>query len=147
MSSTLLSGIEPRQNCRRSFNSNCDIDCATAADELTPYQHGILKVKFRFRMFISLHTPAISAMISRNMSIPFKKIFSFKNSLWSCNNMGVLFIGENPKAGMPTSRKYLESVPAGKTLGTISKLCLFYVSTFSYYISVAGTNQFLINQI
>ena len=32
-------------------------------------------------LLISIHTAAISAMISQNMSIPFKKIFSFKNSL------------------------------------------------------------------
>ena len=38
--------------------------------------------------WIILYTEAISSMMSTNISIPFKKMFSFKNSLWSCNNTG-----------------------------------------------------------
>lgn len=46
--------------------------------------------------------------------MPLKKTSVFKNSSLSCNKTGVLFIGENPKAGKPTSLTYLLSVPPGK---------------------------------
>ena len=41
-------------------------------------------------------------------------------SLWSCNKIGVLAIGEKPKAGMPSSRTYRQSVAAGKISGSPS---------------------------
>ena len=76
------------------------------------------------------YTCATSLIMSQKMSIPFKKIFSFKNSLWSCNKIGVLGIGENPKAGIPTSRINLLSVPAGK----------ISVATFNPFLSIAALN-------
>ena len=44
---------------------------------------------------------ARAVMILQYMSIPRRKTFSFRNSLWSCRSIGVLFIGENPMAGIP----------------------------------------------
>lgn len=35
------------------------------------------------------------------MSMPRRKTSSLRNSLWSCSNTGVRFIGEKPMAGCP----------------------------------------------
>jgi len=52
-------------------------------------------------------------------SMPFKKTASLMNSLLSCNRIGVLVIGENPKHGIPLGLKYLISVEPGEILGKI----------------------------
>lgn len=49
---------------------------------------------------------AISLIILMNITIPLRKILSFKNSLWSWSKTGVFGIGENPSAGIPTSLIY-----------------------------------------
>lgn len=74
--------------------------------------------------WVYFYREAISLITSTKMSIPFRKMFSFKNSLWSWRRIGVWFIGENPRAGNPTSRMYLLSVAAGKMVGTIFNWCL-----------------------
>ena len=45
---------------------------------------------------------ARAGMRSQYTSIPLRKTFSFSNSLWSCSSIGVLFMGENPNAGIPS---------------------------------------------
>ena len=67
---------------------------------------------------------AISLIILMNITIPLRKILSFKNSLWSWSKTGVLGIGENPSAGIPTSLRYWLSVPAGNIFGAMFMLLL-----------------------
>lgn len=76
-------------------------------------------------------------MIFRYTSMPRKKVALFKNSLWSCNKTGVLFIGEKPIAGTPSSRTNLLSVPPGK-------ICCFsfsFLKTERFNTCRAGTNR------
>ena len=64
-------------------------------------------LNFCLSVCLFVYTSAISAMMSTKISIPVMKTFSLRYSLWSCNRTFVLFIGENPNAGIPTSRMYL----------------------------------------
>ena len=72
---------------------------------------------FKLEKRLQSQTEAILQIILQKIGIPLKNMSSFKNSLWSCKRIGVLGIGENPNAGIPTSLRNLLSVPAGKICG------------------------------
>ena len=50
--------------------------------------------------------------------MPSRKTLSLRNSLWSCRRIGVWFMGENPRQGIPSVRRNRLSVPAGKISGS-----------------------------